>query len=118
MVSGVADRQGHEILELVVETIRARKAGRGATNREGKSYVRDLMNAGPGPIGEKITEEASELADALARESDDRVAHEAADLLFHVLVGLVQRDLDLEAVSRVLRDRFGVSGIDEKANRE
>lgn len=104
-------------LDRTFAVILDRKAGRGTTNREGKSYVRSLLDKGAPKIGEKLREEASELADAVANESEDRVAQEAADLLFHALVGLAARDLSLDDVGRVLDRRFGTSGIDEKAAR-
>src|SRR4051812_4738334 len=53
-----------------------------------KSYTKSLLSAGIPKINAKISEEAAELVAALADESDDRVLSEAADLLFHVLVGL------------------------------
>lgn len=107
-----------QILDRVVEVIKERKAGRGMTNAEGKSYVRRLMDKGTDQICEKIAEETMELCRALKHESDERVSDEAADLLFHVLVGLVHRDLDLGDVAGVFDRRFGTSGIDEKANRD
>ena len=45
-------------------------------------------------------------------------AHEAADLIFHVLVGLEAAGVPPESVFAELRRRFGVSGIDEKASRK
>lgn len=104
-------------LDLVWQTILDRKAGRGMTNAQGKSYVRSLLDKGPGKIAEKLREEAGELGDALCEESDERVASEAADLLFHALVGLAARDLSPAEVAAVLRERHGLSGIDEKAGR-
>jgi phosphoribosyl-ATP pyrophosphohydrolase/phosphoribosyl-AMP cyclohydrolase len=104
-------------LDRVLQIIEDRKAGRGMTNRDGKSYVRSLLDRGAPTIGEKVVEEAAELAAALTDESDERVANEAADLIFHALVGLSHRDMDLQAVADVLAARFGVSGIDEKASR-
>lgn len=104
-------------LTLVWQTILARKAGAGMTNAEGKSYVRKLLDAGPSKIADKIREEADELARALEGETDDRVASEAGDLLFHALVGLAARELGPAAVGEVLRARHGRSGIDEKASR-
>lgn len=94
-----------------------RKAGRGATNREGKSYVRSLLDRGAPKIGAKIREEADELAVALASETPDRVVSEAADLIFHALVGLAHRDVELDRVADELGRRMGVSGLDEKAAR-
>lgn len=104
-------------LAQVFATILERKAGRGTTNPEGKSYVRSLLEKGTPKINAKIEEEASELAAALSGESDERVASEAADLIFHALVGLASRDVDLQAVAKVFEARFGTSGIDEKASR-
>ncbi len=94
-----------------------RKAGRGATNRDGKSYVRSLLDKGVEKIGAKVHEEAGELVDALRNESAERVASEAADLFFHAMVGLAHRDVGLRAVADVFARRFGLSGIDEKAAR-
>jgi len=101
-------------LQRVFEVILERKAGKGMTNREGKSYVRSLLDAGADKIGRKIDEEAAELTAAIASESDERVASETADLMFHAMVGLAHRGLGLDAVARVFAARFGTSGVDEK----
>lgn len=101
----------------VFETVLARKAGLGITAAGKRSYVRELLAAGPEHIGEKLREEAAELAQAIEGESDERVAAEAADLFFHAMVALASRDLHLHDVARVLDARHGTSGIDEKANR-
>lgn len=104
-------------LHAVEAVIRDRIAGRGATNREGKSYVRTLAERGPAAIDAKLREEAAELGEALAAGDRQHIAAEAADLLFHALVGLAAQDLGLADVARVLAARLGVSGIDEKAAR-
>jgi phosphoribosyl-AMP cyclohydrolase / phosphoribosyl-ATP pyrophosphohydrolase len=104
-------------LAHVFAAILERQAGRGMTNAEGGSYVRRLLDQGAAKINAKITEEAAELAQAIAGESDERVASEAAGLVFHALVGLAHRGLHLHDVARVLAGRFGHSGIDEKAGR-
>jgi phosphoribosyl-ATP pyrophosphohydrolase/phosphoribosyl-AMP cyclohydrolase len=104
-------------LDQLWQTILARKAGLGITNADGKSYVRSLLDAGPEKIDAKLREEAAELGDAIMRESDERVLSEAADLLFHALVGLAARGLSPADVAAVLRKRHGLSGIDEKAAR-
>jgi phosphoribosyl-ATP pyrophosphohydrolase/phosphoribosyl-AMP cyclohydrolase len=82
-----------------------------------KSYTKSLLDGGAGKIGSKLREEAGELADALASESDERVASEAADLLYHLLVGLKLRGVELRSVIEVLAKRAGVSGHAEKAAR-
>jgi len=110
-------RASLDVLTQVSATIEDRKAGRGMTNAAGKSYVQRLLDGGPSKLREKILEEAGELSDAIASETDDRVVSEAADLLFHVMVGLAHRDLELAQVAEVLRARMGLSGLDEKASR-
>lgn len=82
-----------------------------------KSYTRALLDGGPAKIGSKLREEADELARAIAHESDERVAAEAADLVYHVLVGLSSRAVPWRDVVAVLATRAGTSGIEEKAKR-
>jgi phosphoribosyl-ATP pyrophosphohydrolase len=85
-----------------------------------KSYTASLLAGGPAAIAAKITEEAGELCAELAAGASadaDRVAHEAADLLYFVLVGLVASDVAPAAVWRALESRFGQSGHAEKASR-
>lgn len=81
------------------------------------SYTRTLLDRGPARIGDKIREEAGELSQALVEESNDRVLSEAADLLFHVLVGLRARQLTLRGVLEKLAERTQQSGLEEKASR-
>lgn len=108
---------GPSIFDAVYEVIESRKRGAGGDEVQKKSYVRSLMDKGIPKINSKIAEEGAELCAALSRESDGRVASEAADLIFHALVGLSARGVPLTAVQDVLRARFGQSGLEEKASR-
>jgi phosphoribosyl-ATP pyrophosphohydrolase/phosphoribosyl-AMP cyclohydrolase len=81
------------------------------------SYTRSLLDAGAGRIGEKLREEADELARALAGEGAARVAAEAADVAYHLMVGLALRGVGWRDVLRELARRAGRSGLDEKASR-
>ena len=120
MTAGPTGLDGERIaatLAALEASIEARKRGEGMTNAQGKSYVRRLLDKGTEHINSKITEEAEELCQALLAETDARACDEAADLLFHVLVGLSARDLCVGDVARVLEGRLGISGIDEKAAR-
>jgi phosphoribosyl-AMP cyclohydrolase / phosphoribosyl-ATP pyrophosphohydrolase len=83
-----------------------------------KSYTKSLLNGGAHKVGGKIHEEAGELVQALASESEERVANEAADLLFHMLVGLRLRGVGFSEVLKVLARRQGVGGHVEKAARK
>ncbi|MFI5306038.1 MAG: phosphoribosyl-ATP diphosphatase, partial [Polyangiales bacterium] len=82
-----------------------------------QSYTRALLDAGTAKVSDKIREEADELARAIASESDERVVAEAADEIYHLLVGLLLRGLSLRDVEAELARRFGLSGLDEKAGR-
>jgi phosphoribosyl-AMP cyclohydrolase / phosphoribosyl-ATP pyrophosphohydrolase len=84
---------------------------------EAKSYTKHLLAQGAPKIGEKIREEADELARAVEGESDDRVVSEMGDLLYHAMVGLLSRGVAVADVMRELARRFGRSGHDEKSSR-
>jgi phosphoribosyl-ATP pyrophosphohydrolase/phosphoribosyl-AMP cyclohydrolase len=58
------------------------------------SYTAELL-ANPPQIGEKVQEEAEEVARAAREESDARVREEAADVLYHLTVLLASRGLSL-----------------------
>lgn len=83
-----------------------------------KSYTKSLLDAGCTKIGGKIEEEAEELSRALQTESDARVVSEAADVVYHMLVGLLARGVSLRDVEQELWRRSGVSGLVEKASRK
>jgi phosphoribosyl-ATP pyrophosphohydrolase/phosphoribosyl-AMP cyclohydrolase len=101
------------IVARVAEVIAKRRR-----ERPEKSYVVSLLERGLGKINEKITEEAGELVEALPQGDVEHTTHEAADLLFHMLVGLEAAGVPIDRVFGELGRRFGVSGIDEKASRE
>jgi phosphoribosyl-AMP cyclohydrolase / phosphoribosyl-ATP pyrophosphohydrolase len=68
------------------------------------SYTAELL-ADPPRLGEKVREEAGEAARAAADESDERLAEEAADLLYHLDVLLASRGLSVADALEVLNDR-------------
>jgi phosphoribosyl-ATP pyrophosphohydrolase/phosphoribosyl-AMP cyclohydrolase len=89
----------HEALPILQRTIAVRDAERPAG-----SYTAELL-ADPPRVGEKVREEAEEVARAAAGESDERVAEEAADVLYHLAVLLRARGLSLTDAERVLDGR-------------
>jgi phosphoribosyl-ATP pyrophosphohydrolase/phosphoribosyl-AMP cyclohydrolase len=101
------------VLTRVADVIAQRRR-----ERPEKSYVVSLLDAGFPKINAKIAEEARELCEALPEGDANHTAHEAADLIFHALVGLEAAGVPVDAVFDQLRKRFGVSGIDEKASRK
>ena len=82
-----------------------------------RSYTRTLLDGGAAKIGEKIVEEADELSRAIHSEDAGRVASEAADLVYHVMVGLQLRGVPWARVLGVLAERTRQSGHEEKASR-
>jgi len=88
-----------QVLPELERTIAARKS----ESPEG-SYTAELL-ADPDHIGEKVQEEAEEVARAAREETDDRVANEAADVLYHLSVLLASRSLTLADAGRVLDGR-------------
>jgi phosphoribosyl-AMP cyclohydrolase / phosphoribosyl-ATP pyrophosphohydrolase len=87
-----------------LDEIRRVIASRAAERPEG-SYTVRLLTKGLDHTLKKIGEEATEVVLAAKGESDERLAEEAADLVFHLLVALAQRGVELDAVLDVLRRR-------------
>ena len=109
---GSADRLT-ELLTTVARTVDER-----ADANPDKSYTARLLKSGQLRCGKKIAEEGAELALAIAAEGRKETASEAADLLFHVLVGLKSKGVSLDMVADALAERRGVSGLAEKAARQ
>jgi phosphoribosyl-ATP pyrophosphohydrolase/phosphoribosyl-AMP cyclohydrolase len=74
------------------------------SERPAGSYTVELLED-PARIGEKVMEEAEEVARAAREESDARVDEEAADVLYHLLVLLRSRGRSLPDAERVLDGR-------------
>jgi phosphoribosyl-AMP cyclohydrolase / phosphoribosyl-ATP pyrophosphohydrolase len=89
----------HEALAALERTLQERQAQR----PEGSYTVRLLDD--PELIGSKVREEAGEVTQAATEESDQRVVEEAADLLYHLEVLLLSRNLPMAAVMEVLSGR-------------
>ncbi|MCH9807108.1 MAG: phosphoribosyl-ATP diphosphatase [Alphaproteobacteria bacterium] len=100
------------VLLGLAATIRERRSA-GAD----KSYTRQLLDAGPSKCAKKLGEEATETVIAALSEDDDALRGEAADLLYHLLVLLESRRIDVADVLKVLDARSGQSGLEEKAAR-
>ncbi|MBA2381492.1 MAG: bifunctional phosphoribosyl-AMP cyclohydrolase/phosphoribosyl-ATP diphosphatase HisIE [Chloroflexi bacterium] len=106
--------QGLGWLETLWSTIAAR-----ATERPSGSYTTALLEGGVDAVARKVTEEATEVLiaakdDAAAERAGtdravtrDALAGEAADLVFHALVLLSERNVAPSAVIDVLRGRHG-----------
>ncbi|PAV69716.1 hypothetical protein WR25_08445 [Diploscapter pachys] len=98
-------------LDRLDATIRSRRDADAGT-----SYVASLFAKGRPKIAQKVGEEATETVIAALAEPD-KLASEAADLVFHLLVLLADAGLSLDDVRAELARREGVSGHVEKASR-
>ena len=105
--------QSWETLEKLAELLEERKGADPAS-----SYVAKLYAKGDRKIAQKVGEEAVETAMAVAADDNEELIKESADLLFHLMVLLKSRDLDLHKVISELARREGLSGLVEKASRE
>lgn len=70
------------------------------------SYTTQLFDSGIDKIAQKVGEEAVEVVIAAIKQSDQAVCNEAADLLFHLLVLLRARKMEIADVINVLKTRF------------
>ena len=93
---GDLDPAPHEALPALERTIGER---RGAGSYTGKLLSGEL------DVGAKVEEEAEEVVRAAREETDDRVASEAADVLYHLTVLLHRRELSLADAAEVLNGR-------------
>jgi phosphoribosyl-ATP pyrophosphohydrolase len=110
----VNETQQH-ILAQLMAVIEDRKI-----NPPAKSYTTTLFAGGVAKIGEKISEEAAEVVEAASEDGEEGRTHlirEAGDLIYHLFVMLGYRDVKLAEVETEIAKRFGISGLDEKANR-
>jgi phosphoribosyl-ATP pyrophosphohydrolase len=86
-----------------------------------QSYVASLHHQGLDKILQKVGEETVEtlLAAKEAEHSgnNEKLIYETADLWFHSLVMLSHLGEEAQSVLKELERRFGLSGLDEKANR-
>jgi phosphoribosyl-ATP pyrophosphohydrolase/phosphoribosyl-AMP cyclohydrolase len=71
------------------------------------SYTTKLLESGVQRIAQKVGEEGVETALAAVAGSDEELLNESADLLYHLLVLLHNRKLELGSVVEVLRSRHG-----------
>lgn len=83
----------------------ARTVAERARTRPAGSYTAQLLGAGVGKIAQKVGEEAVETVVAATAEDDARLASEAADLLYHLIVLLEAKRLPLDRVLEELEAR-------------
>ena len=83
----------------------ARTVAERARTRPAGSYTATLLDAGVVKIAQKVGEEAVETVVAATAEDQSRLASEAADLLYHLLVLFAAKQLPLDRVLEELESR-------------
>jgi len=101
------------ILEQVAQILEERKL-----ESAEKSYVASLYAKGLDSILKKIGEEATETVIAAKDGNKKQIVYETADLWFHCLVLLAHQNLGPNDILQELQRRFGLSGLEEKAQRD
>ncbi len=98
-----------EYLENLLNVIKSKKK-----DDPKVSYTALLHYEGLDKILKKIGEESAETIIAAKSPKNKGLVHEMADLWFHCLVLLSEKDLSVSDIINELKTREGVSGIDEK----
>ena len=99
-----------ETIEKLVRTIRLRKE-----SDVKSSYTSFLLSEGNDYCLNKLKEEVDELKDAIKNKKN--TAHEAADVIYHLLVTLESAGVNFNDIMTELKKREGTSGFEEKRNR-
>ena len=107
-----SDETTRPILDQLYEIIVDRR-----DQRPEGSYVAALLDSGWEAIAAKVREESEEVVLAAKEEGEDALAHEVADLLFHVWVMMASRGVEPDSVYSELARRFETGGLEEKASR-
>ena len=97
-------------IEKLVKTIRSRKE-----SDVKSSYTSFLLSEGNDHCLNKLKEEVNELKDAIKNKKN--TVHEAADVIYHLLVALESAGVNFDDIITELKIREETSGFEEKSNR-
>lgn len=92
-------------LNHLIRLIHERKQQMNEPGAEQSSYTVSLFQRGINKIAQKVGEEAVELVIEAKDSDDERFKNEAADLVYHVLVLLEEKNISLKEVIQVLEER-------------
>ena len=102
----------NDVLQQLAQVLEQRKQ-----ESADSSYVASLYAKGLDKILKKIGEEATETIIAAKDGDKEQIIYETADLWFHCMIMLADQGLGPENVLQELQRRFGLSGLEEKAQR-
>jgi phosphoribosyl-ATP pyrophosphohydrolase len=99
-----------ETIEKLIKTIKSKKG-----SDVKSSYTSFLLSKGNDHCLNKLKEEIAELEEAIKNKKN--ITHEAADVIYHLLVTLESAGVNFDDVITVLKKREDTSGFEEKRNR-
>ena len=99
-----------ETIEKLVKIIRSRKG-----SDVKSSYTAHLLSKGNDHCLNKLKEEIAELENAIKNKKN--IIHEAADVIYHLLITLESAGVNFDDIITELKKREGTSGFEEKKNR-
>jgi len=102
----------YNIFSILFKTIKKNKKKNPQT-----SYTSFLFKKGINFCLEKFKEEFLELIDAFKKKNKKNIIHESADLIYHLLILLEMKKINIKKVFEELKRRRKISGIQEKLNR-
>ena len=106
MVSCFGQDEGDRLdLHSLIGVLRSRRQSRPAG-----SYSAQLFESGLDRILKKVGEESAEVIIAAKGDSRERLVEELADLLYHLSVLLVEKDIGLNEIAEVLELRASKTG--------
>lgn len=114
--------QSATMLDTLKQVIQQRKQSLNNTSLQPSasinnlSYTQQLLRAGMSAINAKIIEEAAEVTQALEKESDQRVIEESADVIYHLMVGLGERNINVQDVLFELNRRSALGTTNNSAH--
>ena len=97
---GIEKQGGLEFLQQLYDLLVTRKQ-----ELPRNSYTTSLFNKGLVKILEKVEEESGEVLQAAKKESRKRLIEESSDLLYHLFVLLIQKNISLNDIIQELQHR-------------
>ncbi len=101
------------VIDTLYHTIQERKNADPSS-----SWTAKLFSKGENTILKKVIEESGEFTFAYKDDDEKEIIYEAADLTYHMLVALANKNISPDRIKQELARRFGISGIEEKNSRK
>ena len=100
------------IFSVLVKVIKKNKK-----KKPQNSYTSFLFKKGKNFCLKKLKEESLELLEAFKNKNNKNIIHESADLIYHLLVVLEIRKINIKSIFDELQKRMKISGLEEKRRR-